>query len=75
LDEDVEAWKNAIQKDGLIWPYHVSDLNGWKTSLTAVYGIEAIPYTVLINKEGKVIGTNLRGEQLEQKLEEEFKKP
>jgi thiol-disulfide isomerase/thioredoxin len=74
LDEDVEAWKNAIQKDGLIWPYHVSDLKGWKTSLTAVYGIEAIPYTVLINKEGKVIGTNLRGEQLEQKLEEEFKK-
>lgn len=74
LDEDVNAWKSAIQKDGLIWPYHVSDLKGWKTSLTTIYGFDAIPYTVLINKEGKLIGTNLRGVELEQKLEEEFKK-
>lgn len=73
LDEDVNAWKTAIQKDGLNWPNHVSDLKGWKTSLTTIYGFDAIPYTVLINKEGKIIGTNLRGEQLEQKLEEEFK--
>jgi thiol-disulfide isomerase/thioredoxin len=74
LDEDANAWKSAIQKDGLIWPNHVSDLKGWKTSLTTIYGFDAIPYTVLINKEGKVIGTNLRGQDLEQKLEEELKK-
>ncbi len=72
LDEDINAWKSAIQKDGLIWQNHVSDLKGWQTPLIKTYGFEAIPFTVLVNKEGKVIGTNLRGEQLEQKLEELF---
>jgi len=72
LDEDINAWKSAIQKDGLIWPNHVSDLKGWQTSLVSTYGFDAIPFTVLLNKDGKVIGTNLRGEQLEQKLEELF---
>jgi thiol-disulfide isomerase/thioredoxin len=72
LDEDVNAWKNAIQKDGLTWPNHVSDLKGWETQLISTYGFDAIPFTVLVNKDGKVIGTNLRGEQLEQKLKELF---
>ena len=72
LDEDINAWKSAIQKDGLIWPNHVSDLKGWKTPLINTYGFDAIPFTLLINKEGKVIGTNLRGEQLEQKLAQLF---
>jgi thiol-disulfide isomerase/thioredoxin len=72
LDEDIEAWKSAIAKDGLIWPNHVSDLKGWKTPLVSSYGFEAIPFTVLINQDGKVIGTNLRGTDLEQKLEELF---
>jgi thiol-disulfide isomerase/thioredoxin len=72
LDEDIEAWKSAIAKDGLIWPNHVSDLKGWKTPLVTSYGFEAIPFTVLINQDGKVIGTNLRGTDLEQKLEELF---
>jgi thiol-disulfide isomerase/thioredoxin len=72
LDENINAWKSAIQKDGLIWPNHVSDLKGWQTSLVSTYGFDAIPFTVLLNKDGKVIGTKLRGEQLEQKLEELF---
>ncbi len=70
LDENPDAWKQAIQKDGLIWKNHVSDLMGWRTPLVQQYGFQAIPYTVLINKEGKIIGIGLRGIQLEQKLEE-----
>ncbi len=72
LDEDITAWKSAIKKDGLIWPNHVSDLKGWETSLITTYGFDAIPYTVLVDKNGKVIGTNLRGAELERKLEELF---
>lgn len=70
LDHDVNAWKNAIKKDGLIWSSHVSDLKGWETPLTSAYGFDAIPFTILINEDGKIIGTNLRGEELEQKLKE-----
>jgi len=70
LDEDPNAWKKAIAADGLIWPNHVSDLLGWRTPMTQAYGFNAIPYTVLVNKEGNIVGVNLRGAELEQKLEE-----
>jgi thiol-disulfide isomerase/thioredoxin len=70
LDQDPKAWKGAIAKDGLVWPNHVSDLMGWQTPLTQQFGFQSIPYTVLLDREGKIIGVSLRGEQLERKLEE-----
>lgn len=74
LDKDPTAWKEAIKKDGLIWPNHVSDLLEWQTPMIQLYGFNAIPYTVLVNREGNIIGVNLRGEQLEQKLKEVISK-
>ena len=68
MDENADAWKQAILADGLIWPNHVSDLKAWNTPLTQLYGFNGIPFTVLLDKEGKVIAKNLRGESLEQKL-------
>ncbi len=73
LDEDAAKWKEAIAKDNLSWTNHVSDLKGWKSSVVANFGIEGIPYTVLLNKEGKIIGKNLRGEKLEETLNELLK--
>lgn len=73
LDEDPDAWQAAIQKDGLIWKNHVSELKGWESSATAAYGFDGIPYTVLVNREGNIIGKDLRGEVLERKLFEVFK--
>lgn len=74
LDQDPEAWKGAIAKDGLIWKNHVSDLMGWQTPLVQSYGIQGIPHTVLLNREGNIVGVGLRGEQLEQKLIEQLAK-
>ncbi|MEY3845388.1 MAG: hypothetical protein RL293_1810 [Bacteroidota bacterium] len=65
---NVSKWKEAIEKDKLSWANHVSDLKGWKSSVVANFGIEGIPHTVLLNKEGKIIGKNLRGEKLEETL-------
>jgi thiol-disulfide isomerase/thioredoxin len=73
LDEDENAWKNAVAKDKLSWQYHVSDLNGWQSATVKLYKIEAIPTTYLLDKSGKIIAKNLRGEALSQKLEELFK--
>lgn len=73
LDEDASKWKEAISKDKLEWDFHVSDLKGWKSSVVANYGVEGIPFTVLVNKEGKIIGKNLRGEKLEETLNELLK--
>lgn len=74
LDEDPAAWKAAIEKDGLIWSNHVSDQMGWKTPLIQAYGFNAIPYTVLLNREGNIVGVGLRGAELERKLEDELAK-
>lgn len=70
LDNDAAAWKQAITADGLVWPDHVSDLKGWKTPMTSLYGFNSIPHTVLVDREGKILATGLRGESLEQKLKE-----
>jgi len=74
LDRDRSAWLKAIKDDGLVWPNHVSDLNGWTSSGGATYGITSIPATVLIDKEGRVIARNLRGDELENKLKQIFGK-
>lgn len=71
LDSSKEAWLKAIQTDGLIW-HHVSDLKGWKNDAAALYGVKSVPASFLIGPDGKVIGKDLRGEELHQKLESIF---
>jgi peroxiredoxin/outer membrane lipoprotein-sorting protein len=68
LDKEKENWLKAIEEDGLIWPNHVSDLQMWESSVVPLYGIQGIPFTVLLDKNGNVVGTNLRGPELEEKL-------
>jgi thiol-disulfide isomerase/thioredoxin len=72
LDKDGNAWRKAIQSDGLVWPNHVSDLKQWQSAAGRLYGINSIPATVLVDAEGKIIARNLRGSDLERKLKEIF---
>lgn len=67
LDQSKEKWVKAIDDDNLKW-VHVSDLKGWENSAAVKYNVSAIPQTVLIDKEGKIIAKGLRGEELETKL-------
>ncbi len=69
FDENKEKWIDAIQKDNLNWP-HISDLKGWGSDAAKLYMINAIPATVLLNREGTIIAKNLRGDDLRKKLEE-----
>ncbi|MBK7939807.1 MAG: TlpA family protein disulfide reductase [Lewinellaceae bacterium] len=71
LDRDMTSWRKAIQQDGLPWR-HISDLKGWQSEHAALYSVSSIPQTLLIDREGKIIARNLRGEQLGQKLKELF---
>ncbi len=70
LDRDKEAWMKAIQKDGLVWPYHVSDLGGWQSRPAAIYGVNSIPTNWLIDGNGIIVGRNLRGAALDAALEQ-----
>jgi thiol-disulfide isomerase/thioredoxin len=72
LDKDKNAWLGAIAKDGMPWT-HVSDLKFWQSEAAATYSVSAIPATFLLDRNGKIIAQNLRGEALDKKLEELLK--
>ncbi|MCB0794684.1 MAG: TlpA family protein disulfide reductase [Flavobacteriales bacterium] len=71
LDRTKQAWVNAIEQDGLPWK-HVSDLGFWNNAAAQAYGVSSIPFTVLVDKDGKVLDKGLRGQALEKKLAELF---
>lgn len=58
LDRDGQSWKSAIEKHGLVWK-HVSDLKFWQSEAAQLYGVGSIPHTILIDKDGKIVGHNL----------------
>lgn len=68
LDGDKNKWKQAIEKDGLVWPYHVSDLKVWGSEVVAKYDIKGIPANVLINENGIIVARDLREDALEKTL-------
>jgi peroxiredoxin len=70
FDQEKSKWLAAIKQDQLSWPNHVSELTGWKSTPGEKYGITSIPKTFLIDKNGVIIGYDLRGEALEKKLSE-----
>ncbi len=65
LDEDRDKLDNFLkQQDGMTWPQFF-DGQGWQNKLAVKYGVEAIPFAVLVGPDGKIIGKELRGEELE----------
>ena len=73
LDQDKAKWISAIAQDGLVWKSHVSDLKGWQSQAAAKYGVQGIPAQFLLDKDGKIIAKNLRGEELSRRLAEVLK--
>lgn len=71
LDKERDKWIKAIADDNLTWP-QVSDLGFWNSAAAQLYNVRSIPYTVLIDPEGKIIATKLRGPALEAKMESIF---
>ena len=68
LDQNKDAWVNAIKKDGLVWPYHVSDLQFWRSEGARIYNVSSIPATFLIDGDGVIIAKGLRGDALSKTL-------
>ena len=56
-----KRWTDAIAKDNLTWPYHVSELKKWESVAGRLYGVRGIPKTFLIDREGKIAAVGLRG--------------
>lgn len=71
LDKDRAKWIEAIAVDNLTWP-QVSDLGFWNSAAAQLYNVRSIPYTVLLDPDGKIIATKLRGAALEAQMESIF---
>lgn len=69
LDSNADAWAKGVKDLNITWP-QLSDLKGWKNSGAALYGVNSIPHTLLVDKDGTIIAKNLHGQQLDQKLQE-----
>jgi alkyl hydroperoxide reductase subunit AhpC len=67
LDKERAGWTEAIRTDKLTWT-QVSDLKFWAGPTIKKYGVEAIPYNVLLDTSGRIIAVNLRGPELSEKL-------
>lgn len=68
LDKDKSRWVEAINKDKLIWTYHVSDLGFWNSAPANVYAVRSIPTNYLLDPNGIIVAKNLRGQALEAEL-------
>lgn len=69
FDNKETAWKSAVKQLGMDW-IQISDLKGWESAASEAYGVQAIPSNVLLDPEGRIIASDLRGAQLERKLQE-----
>lgn len=72
LDSKKDSWLEAISKDNLLWDAHVCDLKRWNSKAVNDYGIRSIPANILIDRDGKVIGRDLKGHALVNKIKEQL---
>ncbi|MCF8236985.1 MAG: TlpA family protein disulfide reductase [Saprospiraceae bacterium] len=70
VETNHQRWEKAIQEDGMVWPYHVTDTDLFKGEIARLYGVKSIPTSYLINPDGLIIGVNLSEEKLHDELTE-----
>lgn len=69
LDRNKASWERAIADDGLNWN-HVSNLQYWADPIAQLYSVRAIPAAFVLDRDGRIVAKNLRGAQLDAKIEE-----
>lgn len=63
LDEKKEPWVKAIEKDGMPW-IHLSDLKGWQSEIVKKYGVDAVPFILVLDENNRILGKQMRSEKL-----------
>ena len=71
LDDDADAWKQATDQLGIVWP-QMSDLRGWENAAARMFDVTGIPHTIVLDQNGKILRRGLRGKQLEEFIAEQL---
>ncbi|RXQ95554.1 AhpC/TSA family protein [Ancylomarina salipaludis] len=71
IDKSKNAWKKAMRQENMPWPQIQAP--GAGKDIMKEYQFSGIPYIILLDKEGKIVGKQLRGKSLTEKLESIFK--
>ena len=72
FDRGRQSWVNAIKNHQLNW-IHLSDLKYWNSEASVVYGISSIPANILVDGNGIIVATDLRGEELSRKMRQIYR--
>ena len=67
LDKDAAKWKEAISKDGLVWP-QISNLKFWDEPIAKQYNVQSIPATFILDATGTIVAKDLKGAALKAKI-------
>ena len=68
LETDPAAWKNALQQDGLTWPWQAASFKRFESEVASKYGVRSIPTTFFLNPGLEVAGVNLSVSELRDRL-------
>lgn len=69
IDEDSDAWKKAMKEENMIWTQLLDEL-GWDGGVAEMYRVQGVPYSLLLDGEGRIVDGDLRGAELDIVLEE-----
>ncbi|MDX1477299.1 MAG: TlpA disulfide reductase family protein [Saprospiraceae bacterium] len=70
IETSSERWQQAIEKDGLVWPYHIGEFERFQSPIAKQYGVRELPTKYLINPRGEIIGVNLSLEEMAKLLDD-----
>jgi peroxiredoxin len=73
LDSKETSWEAAINRGGLNWDYHVCDFKKWQSEAVAMYGVNTIPMSFLLDENGIIVAKDLRGIQLHINIDKHVK--
>lgn len=68
IESNPQQWQNAIQRDGMIWKYHSSELQSFEGVVPKQFNVKSIPTTILVNHDGTIMGVNLDPDQIDKRL-------
>ncbi|HMQ08771.1 MAG TPA: TlpA disulfide reductase family protein [Saprospiraceae bacterium] len=74
VENHYSSWKSAIEKDGLVWPYHIPQMERFKSDIVSLYKVKEVPTKFLLNPKGEMMAINASALEMDRLLERRLAK-